>query len=84
MLTNPRVSSTLLGNPTDLFTQRLLGQGYTEAFRDGHKMRKIAESISGATALAGSDGSMKDSKMTLGWVLETEAGENAESQEGEW
>ena len=74
MPTNSRVPSTPLGNPTDLFLQRLLGQGYKAVFRDERKMRKLVDSISGATALAGSDGSMIDGKMTLGWVLKTVEG----------
>ena len=48
-----------MGNPIELFTQRLLGQDYKEALRDEDKMSKIAASISCVTALAGLDGSMK-------------------------
>jgi len=65
-----------MDNPTDLFTQRLLGPDYKEAFRDEDKMCKIAALIACATVLAGSDGSMKDGIMTLGWALETAEGEN--------
>ena len=65
-----------MGKPNELFTQRLLGKDYKEAFRDENKMCKIAASITCATALAGSDGSMKDGMMTLGWAIENAEGEN--------
>ena len=32
MLTNPRIPSICMGNPTELFTQRLLGKDYKEGF----------------------------------------------------
>ena len=65
MLTNPRIPSICMGNPNELFTQRLLGKDYKEAFRDENKMCKIVASITCATALAGSDGSMKDGMVTI-------------------
>ena len=64
-----------MGNQTENFTQRLLGNDYKEAFKDQKKMCKTAASIAYATSLAGSDRSMKDSMMTLVWAIENAEGE---------
>ena len=77
MSTKSKVYSISMGNPTEMFIQRLLGEDYKEAFRDENKMCKIAASITCATALAGSDGSLKNGKMTLGWEIETLEGETS-------
>ena len=65
MPTNTKINTTILGNPIDMFIHRLLSIDYKSAFRDEEKMCKIAASITCATALAGSDGSLKEGKMTL-------------------
>ena len=70
-----------MGNPTELVTQRLLGQDYKEAFRDENKMCTIAVSITRATALAGSDRSMKDSMITHGWAIATAEGKKCRISE---
>ena len=43
--------------------------------RDNDKLRILAEEITNKKAVGGSDGSMREKKMTFGWALQTKTGE---------
>ena len=43
--------------------------------RDKDKLKIIAEAIRNNTAVGGSGGSVKEKKMTFGWALQTNKGE---------
>ena len=58
-----------------VFLHRLYGQTLQESMRDYDKLRIIAEAIRNKTAAGGSDGSVREKKMTFGWVLQTNQGE---------
>ena len=60
MPTKNKIYTKFLGNPIDMFTSRLLGADYKDAFQDDAKMYKIAASIQCATSLTGLDGSLKE------------------------
>ena len=71
MPTKSKIHSTILENPIEMFIHTLFGEDYKDAFCDENKMCKIAASITCATALAGSDESLKEGKVTLRWAIET-------------
>ena len=73
---NPTSRQQPSDNTEESFLGRLIGNSVSESTTDTTVLHKLATAIHCCTATGGSDGSLKNGEMMLGWALESNMGEN--------